>query len=265
MQNYKPGTAVPLTFSLADESGSFLTPVSITWRVLDEAEVVLQDWTAIANPTTSDLVITVPLTLTGLVAPALRAIRTVEVEVVTASGTIHLSDAFMLQGATALTFGVNSFQTYAQAILVAEDFYGASMPGWVGAVDRESREKALIEAYGRLLKLPVRPYFGDSQSMDYEFSRSFGPFRLSDMSPAQMLTLYAPVLASLRRAQVLEADEIMVADPVLAARKNGITGITVGESTQFFRATKPLDLPVGARAMKEMERWVNFTARIGRS
>ena len=264
MQNYKPGTAVPLTFSLIDESGNFLTPVSITWRILDEAEVVLQTWTSVANPTTSDLVVTIPLGLTGLTAPALRAIRTVEVEVITAQGTVYLSDAIMLQGATALAFGINSFQTYAQAILAGENFAPSSMPGWAVA-ERESREKALIESYQRLLRLPIRSYFGEIQSIDSEFSGRFSLPRLSDMTPAQMLTLYAPLMASLRRAQVIEADEVLVADPIIAARKNGLTGMTVGESTQFFRAGQPLDLPVGARAMKEMSRWVNFTARIGRS
>jgi hypothetical protein len=264
VQNYKPGTDVPLTFSLTDESGSFITPISITWRVLDEAEVVLQDWAAAAVPGTSDLKLTIPLALTSLTPPALRAIRTVEVEVITATGTVYLSDAIMLQGATALAFGVNSFQTYAQALLVSEDFTTDSMAGW-SASDRETREKAMIQSYGRILLLPIsRMAVLDEQSV-LASPQVFGPALLRDMTAAQMLQLEARFLSALRSAQLVEADEILAADPVIAARQNGVTGMTVGQSTMFFRQRKTLDLPIGTRALKYLERYVRFGARIGRS
>lgn len=268
MQNYKPGTNVPLTFSLVDESGSFLTPTAITWRILDEAETVLQGWTAIGTlPTTSDLTVTIPLALTALTPPAMRALRTVELEVVTARGTVQLSDSIMLQGTTALAFGINTFQTYAQALLFTEDFTGESIAGWTAA-DRESREKALIEAYRRIMLCPLGMHFNDQQSMltqNFSYQRGFGPYMLRDMTPAQILTIYTPMLTDLRRAQTVEANDILIADPILEARKNGMTSMTVGESSQFFRAAKPLDLPIGPRAMKHLERWIRFGARIGRS
>lgn len=268
MQNYKPGTDVPLTFSLIDESGGFLTPTGIVWRVLDEAEVVLQAWTAVAVlPTTSGLTLTIPAALTVLIPPALRGLRTVEVELATPKGTVQLSDAVMLQGATALTFGINTFQTYAQALLESEDLIPEHIPGWTQA-GREIREKALITAHQRILLLPLGAHFDTQQSImtvDAQFPRSYGAYMLRDMSPAQILTLYPPFLAALRKAQVLEADDALNLDPVMDARKNGVTAITTGESSTFFRAFAPLDLPVGARALKQLQRWVRFGARVGRS
>jgi hypothetical protein len=173
----------------------------------------------------------------------------------------------MLQGATALTFGINTFQTYAQAILLAEDFTPDSMAGWV-ANGRENREKALIQAFRRIMQCPIGAHYEDQQSMltqDASFLRSFGPYMLRNQTPAQILALYPPMLADLCRAQVMEADDILSADPVMEARQNGLVSTTNGESSQQFLAVKPLDLPVGSRAMKNLQRWVRFNTRIGRS
>lgn len=267
MQNFKPGTDVPMTFSLVDESGVVLTPTALRWRVLNEAEEELLTWQTIATmPSTSEVPILIPLAHTGLVSPALRGIRTVELEVTTAKSVVLLSDSIMLQGATALAFGVNSFQTYAQAILASEDLAVTQTSGWT-ASDRETREKAMIEAYNRIMLLPIGMHYDDAQSMltvDTSFIGNFGPQMLRNMTPAQMLTLYPPLLVALRRAQVIETVEILNGDPVTAARNSGITGITVGESSQFFRATKPLDFPVCPRAMAVLQRWVRYGARIGR-
>lgn len=268
MQNYKPGTNVPLTFSLVDESGSFLTPTSIRWRILDEAELELQAWAVIAVlPTTSDLTVVIPLALTALVPTAMRVIRTVELELVTARGTVQLSDSVMIQGTTALLFGVNTFHTYPQALLVTEDFTADGMAGWASA-DRDTREKALIEAYGRVMQCPLGVRTLDSQStlnQDSSFIRSFGPAMVRDMTPSQLLALYPPMLTDLRRAQTVEANDILLADPIQEAHKSGLVSMTTGETSQSFRTSAPLDLPVGPRAMKYLQRWISFNARIGRS
>ena len=267
MQNYKPGTSVSLTFSLVDESGAVLAPTSLSWRILDEAESVLQDWTTEPVPDDITVALVVPALLTLITAPATRGIRTVELEVVTDTGTISLSESIMLQGATALAFGVNSFQTYAQALLLSEDFTDDQTPGWTGA-QRETREKALIAAYQRILLLPIGMHFDNSQSLmtvDAVFERSFGQSMLRDLSPVQMAALYKPMLDDLRRAQVIEAEFILNMDPVSQARADGLSSITTGESSQTFRAGRPLELPVCAKAIAELQRWVRFGARINRS
>lgn len=265
MQNFKPGTEVKQTFSLVNEAGEVLTPTALNWRVLDEAEVVLVGWTAITPmPLTSDVVVTVTAGFTTLATGVLRGIRTVELEIVTTEGTVLLSEAFMLQAATAMAFGVSTFLTYAQAVLTAEDFVADHMPGWHGTADRETREKSLIQAYQRLLKLPIGAHYDNEQGYLTENGIS-GPQYLRNMTPAQMATMYAPLLAGLRRAQVIEADHILTNDPVLAARENGLLSMTTGESSQFFLSKKPLELPVCKRAMLEVQRWVRFRASIGRS
>lgn len=268
MQNYKPGTAVSLTLDLVDENGVFITPTALSWRIIDEAEVELQAWAVIATlPTTSSVVLTIPAELTVLTPPALRAIRTIEIDVVTEQGTILLSASAMLQGVTALAFGLNSFQTYVQALLLSEDSPSERSPGWLGAT-RENREKALIEAYSHIMRLPIGLHFNDNQSMlqtDTQFVYNFGPIMLRHMTPAQMTNLYVPMMKDLCQAQLIEADYLLVDDPVARDRTSGLTSKTVGESSQFYRPGMTLDLPVCPKAMKSLERWVRFGAVIGRS
>lgn len=268
MQNYKPGTLVPTIFDLIDESGMFFTPTSIFWRILDESEVELQPWTALlAIPTTSKLTLVIPAILTQITAPAVRAIRTVEVEVVTALGTFQLSSSVMIQGTTALVFGVNTFQTYSQSLLLSEDFTAESLSGW-NAFDRESREKGLIEAYRRILSLPLRLEYDSGQSslaQDASFLRDFNSRSLRNMTPAQIAALYAPMLTALRLSQVMECDEILNRDPQSDARNRGVTSITAGESSTTFRSSVGLDLSISMRALKPLGRWLNFNARIARA
>lgn len=268
MLNFKPGTDVPLTFSLVDESGATLTPTALRWRVLDEAEVVLQDWTVIsAMPVVSTQAVVVLAVNTALVSPALRGIRTVEMEVTSAAGVLTLTESIMLQGSTALAFGINTFQTFGQAMLLAENFTPDQTSAWVAA-DRETKEKALIQAYERILQLPIRTggTEGWNQSMltqDTVIS-NIGA-RLPYMTPAQMANLYPPLMVALRSAQIAEANSVLNFDPIAAARDDGMISMTVGESSQFFRAAKPLDLPVCKAAMAYLQRWVRITGKIGRA
>jgi hypothetical protein len=263
VQNYKPGTEVPLTFILADDVGNILAPTSLSWRILDEAETVLQDWAVVALPYGETLDLVIPSGLTTVVLPALRGVRTVELEVTTSTGTIELSQSVMLQGATALAFGINTFQTYAQALLLSGDFPDLQTPGWSGA-GRESREKAMIEAYRRILLLPIALRVDDSQSL-LNAGAQFGPTPLRYMTPPQMMSLYPPMLEDLRLAQVIEAEFILNMDPITQARTDGLSSMTTGESSQTFRAGNPLNFPVCPKALAQLQRWVRFGARIGRS
>jgi hypothetical protein len=267
MQNFKPGSDVPVTFVMSDEAGNVLTPTQLRWRVLDETETVTQDWTAITPlPSVSDVVVTVPASLTILTAPALRGIRTVELEITTSSGaTVFMSEVIMLQGVTALSFGINTFQTYSQALLLTEDMIDEHVAGWSPS-SRETREKALIESYKRIMQLPIGMHFDDQQSMlqiDTQFLQNYGPLMLRYMTPAQMLGIYKPMMKALQLAQATEATEILNGDPVMAARKAGILSQTVGESSQFFRPYKPLELAVSTRTINILQRWVRFNMKIG--
>jgi hypothetical protein len=88
---------------------------------------------------------------------------------------------------------------------------------------------------------------------------------LRNLTPAQLAKLYVPMLDGLKKAQLVEADEILNGDPSIKARQRGLISETVGESSQFYRQGMPLDLPIAPAAMKYLQRWVRFGARIARS
>lgn len=267
MRNYKPGTDVPLTFDLVGEA-----PTSLQWRVLDENEIVLQDWLSAALPAGATLTLVIPAALTTLTPPALRGLRVVELSVGTAAGTYAMSDSAMLQGTTALESGLNTFQSYFQALFAIEGQPADCMSGW-SMGDRNEREKALVEAHRRILQLPIALEFGDSQSYlspDTWVSGRRSTRLLRDLAASDVLQLYPPLLAALRAAQVAEANDLMDPDSPRAVGNSGLTSLTVGDSSQTWRqaatgSSKPMDFAVCPRAMAPLRRWLRFGAVIGRS
>jgi len=261
---FTPGKPATLAFSLLTEAGELLVPTALRYRVLDEADTQLQAWTSTDLPAetgSETAAVTVIGALNILTPPATRGARVVELEIDSESGTVTLSQEYLLQGTTALAFGINSFLTYTAAIMVAADFVPMQLAGWTAA-ERATREQALIEAYGRVMRLPIVIEFDDSQSIVRDIGED--PWRLADLTAGQIATLDPKMLSALKTAQLVEANEIMVDDPIKAARREGVVSVTVGESSQFFGTSKPLDLGVSARAAAYLQRWLRIGARIAR-
>jgi hypothetical protein len=270
MQSYKPGSPIALSFQLEDDAGAAILPSSYDWSILDEAGTVLQGPTTVAVPDPAALngvlTLTVPSSLTTLAAGLTRAIRTIEV-LLTAGSIVHsMTNSAMVRAGTSLVLGVNTTQTYMQAVLLAEDLGKKSLAGWVAQSEVCDRESALIEAYDRLCKLNLRFDARDSQSMVIAWESY--PVRLNDWTAQQLLNLDEQMLRGLRLAQLVEASEILQEDEVALARESGLISTTVGESSQFFRSSKPIDrtvMPISTAAMVHIQRWVRTRVSIGRT
>lgn len=269
MPSYKPGTVVPVTFAITVDAA----PTAVRWRALDENETVLQDWTLIDPlPTGAELVVALEATLTSLPAGALRALRVVELELQTPLGTFVLSESVLLQGATQLAPGLNSFQSYYQALFLIEGQHADQISGWQHA-ERDQREKALVEAHLRLLQLPLALEFGASQTRltdDAWLDARKSQRLLRDLAPADVLALHAPLLGALRLAQAAEANDILDPDSPRAAANAGLVSLTVGESSQTWRqgatgSSRAMEYPVCPRAIALLQRWLRYGAKIGRS
>lgn len=268
MQNYTPGKPATVSFALSDEAGNALTPTGLRSRILDENETVLQDWSSLALPApmATEVSVTVLGALNILTPPAVRGARVIELEVTTADGTTVLSQTIMLQNSSVLAFGVNTFLPYPAAEVLSADFVPLQLAGW-HASQRPEREQALIEAYARTIRLPFKMRFNEDQSMmvaDGEYLELYGQPTIELMTPGQIAQLWPQFLRALKRAQLLEADEILNGDPIRAARNSGLISNTTGESSQFFRTAKPLDIPVSPRAIEQLQGYINYGARIGR-
>jgi hypothetical protein len=255
MNTFKAGSSVSSTFS------GVLAPLSLRARVLDEAENVVIPWSVIPVPAGGDVTVSTNATANTLPANASRGIRVVQLEVTTADGVETLDQAYQLEGA-ALILGVNSFQSYYQAHLAAQNYGQATMAGWVGQGGQADRTAALVEAFGRIRELPVSIEWENDQ----QIVRAFwcDPPRLRDLTPEQIMRLEPRLLTALKTAQLLEANELLTDDPIRDMRRAGIQSMTTGESSQFFGAARPLDKGICDAASKVLGRWLRRSVRVVR-
>jgi hypothetical protein len=281
MQTYVAGTPVNVSFDLVDGTGVALAPATLRYQIVDEEGTVLWAWAPLTPPADGQpAIVTVlgginmltppPDTYMGLTSPAMRGYRSVLLEVTTTGGqVVQLEQGFLLKAQSTLVLGVNTIQTYGQAILQSQGFGNDSLAGWNGTEDRDAREKALIESWQRILRLPIGLQFDDTQSImveDAEFTYTYGPFLLKQMRADQIQNLHPLMRQQLQLAQLVEADEIMQGDPTRVSNlPAGVAQRKVGDSLDVYRGIKPLDLPVSLRAIRYIERWVRFTARMHRA
>lgn len=204
-----------------------------------------------------------------------RESRTVELFVTDAAGnTVLLTKTYALEPAETLIAGLNSFQSFSQAELVALDI--PQLIGWNGANEKD-KIAALIEARLQICQLRFsllnsNVNFGQD-NLNYVPEGSYptpyaGMFmfngNLALITPSNFVKMPPRFRLALCRAQVAQADAVLGGDPVDVRRKEGLILESIGEVKQMFRGGKPLDLPVSKRALKYLSPFVSFSQRIGR-
>jgi hypothetical protein len=251
MQNYAPGNAIVVTFQLRNEASEVITPTALRRRVLDEEQMVLQDWlSAVVSDLSEDEVsFTIDAALTHLMAGANAGVRTIELEVTTDAGKLVLTESVLIQATTSLMPGLNSFVTYSRALMVSQGFTTTAMNGWNNTLQRDERERALQQAFRSIMQLPVR----------------VKGVHVRDMLPEQFALVAPALIDALRNAQVLEASAALEADPVMTARRNGLISMTVGESSQFFGESKQLNNSLlSTEAFAIISRWLDYSVKLAR-
>lgn len=265
MYTFKSGSAVTASFSLAVEGGGVLAPISLRWRALDEEGNLIAPWTAaLVVPGAATVEILTSASMNTLVPPQLRGIRIVELEVTTADGIVVLELAHQVESSQLLVPGINSFQTYYQAVLEAQLYTDDTMAGWISQAEQPVRQRALSEAFDRIRMMPVVIEWENDQSIIRDVYND--PPRLRDLTSEQILRLDTRLMKALRKAQLTEANSILDGDPVRQMRNTGIQSMTVGESSQFFGASRPVDTNgVCEATAKILARWTRGRVRIGRA
>lgn len=295
MDIFLAGTPVSLAVPLQDRSGNVLDAASIEYRVTkqDGTEVVARTALADFTPSDSQAVVLLDATVNAIAAVpssitasqidqfTAREVRTVELFVTLneSGNTVMLAKSYALEPADALIVGINSFQTFPQAELVALDI--PNLTGWGNASEHE-KIAALVEARLRICNLNFwllnsnvnwgqdslnyvpegayqTPYATGSKSQMFMFNGN-----LSLLTPSQFAGLPVRFKAALYKAQVAEADSILGGDTVEQNRQAGVTLETIGEVKQMFRSSKPLDLGVNRRTMRYLSLFVTMGKRIGR-
>ena len=264
MNIHKSGSAVTTTFSLAAGAG-VLAPTLLRSQVTDENGLVLSPWEdQPVIPGASEVLVPTVGALNTLQPPQLRGIRVVELEVTTADSVELLQVAHQLETAQLLVPGINSFQTYFKAVLEAQLYTDETMSGWAAQPDPAIRTRALMESFERICALNICIDWDDNQSVIRD--RFFDPPRLKDLTAEQILRLEPRMLKALGKAQVVEANSLLTDDPVRTWRKQGIQSMTVGESSQYFGANRPLDNGgVDGETARILARWIRKGGRLGRA
>lgn len=268
MDTFAAGNIVTLIVPFVDQNGVEITPTAISRRVLDENEAEIAAAQVVSLPSGgAELEIAVPAQFNTLGAGVNEGLRTVEVTFTTATGTTVVKVDYVLRTATRLVVLENSFQTMGQAKLTATGI--SKLIGWEGGADFE-RQTALIEAYLRLTRFG---YFvrwpreiDDQRYLDPGIDRRIAPNHWPLMTMEQFLTWYPEEFrAALRRAQVIEANQILGSDDIGERRRAGLMSESIGESSMMFRNGKPLDMPVCSAAMNALAGYIDFRIVLTRS
>lgn len=266
MEVYLAGTPANLTIPLQDRHGNELDVSAVEFRLVNELGEELIARASLLSFAVGDTEVTVevPASLNALAPGVVRGGRTVELFLTVGDNTVSMLHVYAVEPAEPLLKGVNSFQGFAQAKLVALDM--PALTGWSAADDRE-KIAALIEARTRVGMLSFSILTSDLEEGAVATSYLKGALRtvdLLELTENEFGRLPAEFVKALCFAQVAEADSLLGGDPADQRRRDGLVLESIGEVKQMFRSGKALELPVSKRALRYLSRYVTFSKRIGR-
>lgn len=267
MKIYPEDYSVAVTFGFTDLNGDVIVPTSITAKLYNGDDEVVVDLGLVSfEPTDTQKEVVIPAVYNVLGEGQLSTARILRVELTTSAGVIRKSHPYIIEGEFRLAPMINSFQTYEAANLIARDMINLS--GWANA-DQDQRCVALIEAFNRFTRIPMRFRSAAMDAGKYEPTDLYAPETIITRSAWPTVTTdeflsWPPYFRiALRRAQVVEANAQLEGDVIGAKRRAGIISETVGESSMMLRGGY-LDLGVSTEAMRYLAGHVYYNHRIVR-
>ena len=173
------------------------------------------------------------------------------------------TDEMVIESENLLTVGENSFASFQDLILESFDMIDINT---FRDAPKEEQLAALITAYYNIGSMSVSLFrhrdLADPMSIEQGDLIKIVSTRLLT---AQNIALLKPsVVKQLVRCQLAEADSILGGNPIERQRIMGLLSHAAGESTHFYRTSKPLELPISKRAAVELRGIINYAVRIGR-
>lgn len=264
MQLYPADYQVTVNVLFTDLNGTAVTPVEVRAKLYDGEDQVVEDLGIISfAPGATNVDIVILGDFNALEAGELAAVRVLRVEIETAAGIIRRAHSYAIEGEFRLALMVNSFQSVEAAELTARDL--PNITSWAIA-DAEQRQAALITAYARLTRIPMK-YDIPLETGAIRHPEDFYvilPRDWVEFTEAEFLELPADFRRALRRAQVIEANDLLVGDDAKAKQRMGILSETIGESSMMFKSGT-LDMSVSREALKALSGYVYYNFRIARA
>lgn len=269
MKTYLAGTDVHLEALFVDRDGNSLPIVGdIQYRILARDGAELLPWVNVQiNAIEPHKVnVTVPASINQLsaqdeesiIAFGVRELRAAEVMATLVDGNrVAMVVSYAIEPTEVLVFGINSFCSLRQAQLVALDI--PNMSGWNDAAQSD-QIAAMIEAKERISRLQ---FSVTNRGQEYLAESTSIP-DIALLTPIQLGALPLRLLAALSKAQVAEANSILGIDPIDEKRRSGLVSEKIGESSESYRQSKAIELPVSKEAMRYLSAFIVFSKVITR-
>jgi hypothetical protein len=171
-----------------------------------------------------------------------------------AAGETMLRASYRIVAAERLPVPEASFQTLAGAEMVALDLINVS--AFVNASDSD-KTAALMSAHNSLSRLPFH------NTDDTTRSRAGtglvdSRINLNDITASEWAAIDPDFKSALKRAQVIEASELLSAadDQFASLREQGVTSITIGESSRTYTHQRIANIGVSHRALRLLSRYL---------
>lgn len=264
METYLDGQSVTLAIPLSDEGGEHISATSVEKRIVDQSGTELVVKTVLAGFTSGDAqaIVAIPASVNSLNSASglKRELRIVELYLTTDSGVTKISHEYVIEAASVLELGVNSFQTYHEGVLLSLDIPNLQD---FGDASRQSRISALIAAWRSIGRLHLR------HVDDNDMTRLITPWaesgNVTELTAEQFELLPSKMKSAIRRAQIIEANHLLGrASEANTLREQGVIAATVGESSQYYMQSKPYDGICGKDTLRELSKYIvrgNIIAR----
>lgn len=262
MKFYPADSIVEVQVNFTDLNGNDVTPTAVTAVLYDEEDSEIVDFGSLPlEPEEKSKVIVVPAVFNGL-DYELRAARILRVNLKTAAGTISRSLSYILEAEQRLQIMTNTFQSYESAMIASLDM--VNLTGW-SATSEEQRRAALVEAYRRITMIPMKYGIRDDyDKLSFREEHFIARDLWEEITPEMFAEFPTHFRKALRRAQLIEANELLQGDAVARKRRSGIVSETIGESSMTIKADR-VDYGLNPQTMAALTGYVHFNMRVARA
>lgn len=195
---------------------------------------------------------------------AVREFAVLEVRFLHEDGSTLFAEQLelVIQSDMLLRPGQNSFGLYEDAVL--EAFNRVDLAAFNSA-SKEEKIAALVTAYYNIGRLGVS-FKGNSRYRHpvLPAERAHLVRSTQDLDAQDLDALPTELRRQLMQAQLIEADDILGGNPIERQRLAGLLSHSAGESTHFYRTTKPLDLPVNRKTAQALWGIISYAVSISR-
>jgi len=250
LTSYQSAVGRTFTLTYKDADGNAVTPVSSTYVIVDEdgAEIVSETILPLSG-VSEDIVVTALSNTVPI--DNVRAYRKISMSFSDAGGNDYVvSLQYVLEIPETFETGFNTFASFGRLFITLQDLPDLSAAVSATEVDLKG---ALMGAWNNIGNLTVD--FGDPVS---DIKSTY------DLTEADINLMDVRAYNALLRAQVIEANAILGGNPVEDRRRLGMISDSSGESAQFFRTSKPLELPVSKQTMNALRGYVSWGIQISR-